>query len=98
MLPLALNSLGLAALSLMASTPNQPLSVANYASLNNLVLHLPIGHSHYLWAEAVSLFYLWTASLGAVALRVWTGTSWAKAFLAAFLPYIVLFGIWGAVS
>jgi hypothetical protein len=98
MLPMALNSLGLAALSLTASNPDQPLRLANYASLNNLVLGLPTTHGAYLWAESLNLFHPWSVALAAVAFRVWSAATWPRALLLAALPYLLLFGIWGALT
>ena len=93
LLPLAINSLGLAILSLLADHPNQTLDTVNYASLNNILLHLPIGHSHYILAGALSLFYIWTAALGATAVRVWANVTWSRALAIGFLPYTAVFGI-----
>ncbi|MFN6263796.1 MAG: YIP1 family protein, partial [Chromatiaceae bacterium] len=58
-LPALLNILGLALLVLLADSPDQPLMLVNYASLNQLVLDLPIGHALYNWAESINVFLVW---------------------------------------
>lgn len=98
MLPLALNALGLAILSLMASDPNQPFSLMYYASLNSIILGLPPGHSKVMWAQSISLFHLWNVALATISFRVWSETSWPKAALLAALPYVLVFGLWGALT
>lgn len=96
-LPMLLNALGLIALSLMAASPDQPLAVANYASLNGLVLDLPLGHPWYSWAQAFSLFFVWSAALVAVAVRVAQPVAWGRALLLGALPYLLVFGIWAVL-
>ena len=54
-LPALLNILGLALLVVLADSPDQPLMLVNYASLNQLVLDLPIGHALYNWAESINV-------------------------------------------
>ena len=58
-LPALLNILGLALLVLLADSPDQPMMLVNYASLNQLVLDLPIGHALYNWAESINVFLIW---------------------------------------
>lgn len=94
-LPMAVNALGLALISLLASDPNQPLNMANYASLNSLVLGLPVGHAAFTWASSISLFQVWSIALAAVAFRVWSEAGWGKAVLLAAVPFLLVFGVWG---
>ncbi|MEZ5455289.1 MAG: YIP1 family protein [Lysobacteraceae bacterium] len=93
-MPMLLNALGLIVLSLLAASPDQPLSVANWASLNELLLGLPVGDAWYGWAEAFSLFFLWTIALFAIAIRTAKPVAWPRALALASLPYVLSFGIW----
>jgi len=96
-LPMLFNALGLIALSLLAASPDQPLSQANYASLNGLIVDLPLGHPWYNWAQALSLFFVWSSVLVAVAARVARPIAWSRALLLGALPYGLVFGIWAVL-
>lgn len=96
-LPMLLNALGLIALSLLAASPDQPLAVANYASLNGLILDLPLDHPWHNWAQALSLFFVWSALLIAVAVRVAQPVAWNRALLLGALPYLLVFGVWAVL-
>lgn len=93
-MPMQLNSIGLILLVLSANTPNLPLASANYASLNHLVLQLPIGAPFYTWAEAFNLFMFWQIAVMAIGLKQWCNFSMVKATLFAALPTVLIFGIW----
>ncbi|HRD74228.1 MAG TPA: YIP1 family protein [Aquimonas sp.] len=93
-MPMLLSALGLIVLSLLAASPDQPLSVANWASLNELILGLPIGDAWYGWTEAFSLFFIWTIALVAIATRTAKAVAWPRALLLGSLPYVLTFGIW----
>jgi len=93
-MPMVLNTIGLILIVLFSNTPNMPLSTANYASLNQLLLQLPIGAPFYAWAEAFSLFMLWQIAIMAMGLKQWCKFSTVKASLFAALPTILIFGIW----
>lgn len=96
-LPMLLNALGLIALSLMAASPDQPLALANYASLNGLILDLPLGHPWYNWAQAFSVFFIWSSVLIAIAVRVAQPVAWGRALLLGALPYVLVFGVWAVL-
>lgn len=93
-MPMQLNTIGLILLVLFSETPNLPLATANYASLNQLFLHLPIGAAFYTWAEAFSLFMFWQIAVTAIGLKQWCNFSMVKASIFAALPTILIFGIW----
>jgi hypothetical protein len=93
-MPMILSAAGLIVLSLLSASPDQPLSVANWASLNELVLGLPIGDAWYAWTEAFSLFFFWTIALIAIAARTAQSVAWPRALLLGSLPYLLSFGIW----
>ena len=98
LLPLGVGALGLLLLTLLADNPDQPLSLANYASLNTLLLQLPPGSPHFAWASSLDLFQIWCGVLGAVAARVWCGIGWGRALLFGLLPWIAIYGGWALLS
>lgn len=93
-MPLLLNMLGLILLTLMADNPNLPLSTANYASVNQVLLQLPPSHSYFFLTESLNLFYFWQVALLTLAFRQWCQFSLTKALLLAALPLVLIFGIW----
>jgi hypothetical protein len=96
MMPLVVNALGLIVLSLLQSG-DKPLQLANYASLNALVLGLAPGERGQGLAAALNLYYLWSIALAAIGSRAYTAYSWGRCVLLAALPYLALFGVWAAL-
>lgn len=97
-LPGVLNALGLIVLAMMSSEPNLSIHLGNYASLNNLVLHLSPAESGFGFASAFNLFFLWSIVLVAVAGRVFSSMGWGKALVFGALPYLLIFVPWGALT
>lgn len=93
LMPLVINALGLVALCLL-QPGEKPLQLANYASLNSLVLDLSPGERGQGLAAALNLFYLWSIGLAAIGIRVYTGYGWAKSIVLAAFPYLLVFGTW----
>jgi magnesium-transporting ATPase (P-type) len=93
-MPLLLNMIGLMLLTLMADNPNLPLSTANYASVNQLLLQLPPSHGYFFLTESLNLFYFWQVALLTLAFRQWCQFSLTKALLLAAFPLVLIFGIW----
>jgi len=93
-MPMQLNTIGLILLVLFSETPNMPLATANYASLNQLLLQLPIGAPFYTWAETLNLFMFWQIAITAIGLKQWCNFGNGKATLLAALPTLLVFGIW----
>ena len=92
--PVIIQMLGFAALFLTSSTGDLPMTLMNYASLNQLLLDLPVGHAYFQFTETLSAFYLWSIVLGAIGLKRWVGFSLAKAYLFSAAPYVLTFSIW----
>lgn len=90
--------LGFAALVLTASTPDLPLMLINYASINQLILGLSPSDALYTWAESINLFYLWSITLSVIGLKAWCQMSSVKAVLISTMPYFLVFGIWGVLA
>lgn len=93
-LPLLLNLLGLVVLVLLSPTPDVPLTLANYASINQLFDVAQPGDSKFNLLENLNLFYLWQILLAAAGLERWLDLSKAKAYALAALPYLLIFGLW----
>lgn len=97
-MPLLINSIGFIVLFATASTSDLPLSLANYASLNQLVTDYAPGDALYTWAESLNLFSLWSIALVATAMQRLSNMSIAKSYIVAALPNLAIFGIWFAVA
>ncbi|MCG7532895.1 YIP1 family protein [Psychrobium sp. MM17-31] len=97
-MPSIINTLGFMALFLSAATADLPLSMANYASLNQLVFNYGPTDSLYAWAESLNLFAIWSVILAAVGFNRCLKTSMVKSALFAVLPLIVIFGAWFIIA
>jgi hypothetical protein len=93
-MPLLINTLGFSLLFLTAATNDLPLSIINYASLNQLFLGLTPEHHLYLWAESLNLFYIWSIFIATIGLKKCANLSLSKAAMIAELPYLIIFGFW----
>lgn len=94
MMPMFFNALGLALLILLADSPDVPLNFTGYASLNQLLLNLPVDHALYNWAEAFNLFSLWGIMVAAAGLQSWAKMKPITAHVLAGLPFMAIMGIW----
>ncbi|GAA0349824.1 hypothetical protein GCM10009092_12800 [Bowmanella denitrificans] len=98
MMPMFVNALGLALLLLLADSPDVPLNLSNYASLNQLLLNLPLDHNLYAWAEAFNLFSLWSIVIAALGLQSWAKMKPITSYVFAALPFCLIMGIWLLVA
>jgi hypothetical protein len=71
-----------------------PEQVAFY-SFNELFFHHPAGTPAASFWGAFSVFSLWTITLIAIGLQVWTNRTFINSLIIAVVPYVVFFGIWG---
>lgn len=97
-MPTVIYMLGFFALFMTASTPDLPLMLVNYASINQLLLGLSPQDALYTWAESVNLFFFWNIALATIGLNRWCGMSMGKAGVLAALPFVLVFGIWGVLA
>ena len=97
-LPALLNILGLALLVLLADSPDQPLMLVNYASLNQLVLDLPVGHALYTWAESINVFLIWQLWIMFAGLQSAAGFSSKRAAIVTGTPVLLIFGLWALLA
>lgn len=97
-MPAIINSLGFMALFLTAATVDLPISMPNYASLNQLFLDYVPGDSLYNWAESLNIFSLWSVVITAIGFNRCCKMSMTKAFIYALLPFVAIFGIWFVIA
>ncbi len=97
-MPAIVNTIGFMVLFLTASTSDLPLSMANYASVNQLFFNYLPSDSLYTWAESLNLFSLWSIFLTTVGFQRCCNMSLANSTAAAVLPYFVIFASWFALA
>ena len=68
-----------------------------FFSLNSLAMHYPSGSPQAGFYNAITPFMLWSLFLLAVGLKTWTGRTMGKSLMIAAAPYVVMFGIYGAM-
>ena len=93
-MPLLVNTIGFFVLFATAASPDLPLTLANYASINQLFLGLSVGDDFYMFAESLNLFFIWSIVIAGVGLQKCLNMSVGKSYLIAALPYLAVFGIW----
>ncbi|MCP4587658.1 YIP1 family protein [Pseudoalteromonas sp.] len=98
MMPMIISSLGLLILVLTASTDQISQSLFNYASINQLLIGLEIGHPFYTLLESLNIFSIWGIFIAAIGLKCWTNFTFNKALLFAALPSIVIYSIWTVIA
>ena len=98
MMPMIISSLGLLILVLTASTDQISQTLFNYASINQLLISLEIGHPFYTLLESLNIFSIWGIFIAAIGLKSWTNFTFNKALLFAALPSIVIYGIWTVIA
>ena len=98
MMPMIISSLGLLILVLTASTDQISQTLFNYASINQLLIGLEIGHPFYTLLESLNIFSIWSIFIAAIGLKSWTNFTFNKALLFAALPSIVIYGIWTVIA
>lgn len=92
--PQLVNLLGLVVLVVLSPSADVPLSLANYASLNQLLNLTVPGDRFYNLLEAMNLFYLWQGLLATLGLKQWLQINTTQAAGLAALPYALVFGLW----
>ena len=70
----------------------------NFLSANALIAHIPPGQPGASFMDSLSLSMLWGLGLLALGLQLWTKRSFGKSLVIAVAPYVVIYGIWGAVA
>lgn len=93
-MPILVSTLGFVALFMTSSTPDLPIVLANYASLNQLLLGLEPTDALFTWAESINLFLLWSMAIAAIGFSTCFKLSTWKAIGYSALPYLLIFGSW----
>jgi hypothetical protein len=86
----------LSALQIMTSGGRLAPEDMNMASLNYLLLHLPMSSPWFSLATNLDLTSVWSVALAFIGLKAWTGRSTGVCALVAVLPYALVYGIWAA--
>ncbi|NQZ10421.1 MAG: YIP1 family protein [Algicola sp.] len=97
-MPMLLSTLGFIALFATAASPDLPISLPNYASLNQLVTGFVPGDALFTWAESLNLFYFWSIALVSIAFQRLSDMSVVKSVTLSIAPYIAVFGLWFVVA
>lgn len=66
-------------------------------TLNQLALHLPMGHDWYQFAQSINLFTFWTIGLLFLGIRRWTEMTPGGSLALAASPYLLAYGVWAAL-
>lgn len=98
MMPMVISSIGIIVLVFTATTNELSMSLFNYASVNQLLLGLELGHPFYTMMESLNIFSIWGIALAAIGLKCWTNFSLNKAIVFAALPSVVIYGIWTVIA
>lgn len=98
MMPIIISSLGIIALVFTATTNELSVRLFSYASINQLLLGLELGHPFYTMMESLNIFSIWGIALAAIGLKCWTNFSLNKAIVFAALPSVVIYGIWTVIA
>lgn len=93
-MPAIINTLGFMVLFLTATTADLPLSMVNYASVNQLFMGLIPSDALYTWAESLNLFSIWSIVIAAIGFNRCCKMSMVKSVVFAAIPTLVIFGIW----
>jgi hypothetical protein len=93
-MPALINTLGFMALFLTAATSDLPISMPNYASINQLLLGYVAGESLYVWAESLNLFSIWSAVIATIGFNRCCKMPFGQSAFCAVLPLVIIFGVW----
>jgi hypothetical protein len=98
LMPTVINTLGFMALFLTAATADLPISMPNYASVNQLFMNLLPGDALYNWAENLNLFAIWSIVIAAIGFNRCCKMSMVKSVIFAAIPTLVIFGVWFIIA
>ena len=67
-------------------------------SMNSLFVHASAGEPLFTWASSLTLINFWTLFLMSIGYARWTGADLVKSTVIAVLPWVMIFGIWLALT
>lgn len=97
-LPLLLTTVVSALFLIISDTVQVSPSVMQPLSINELVLHRPMGSPGYALFESLSIPSVLSWMLMIIGVRTWSQRSWAFSAIFILLPIVVLYGIWSAFA
>lgn len=97
-LPMLLSTVAAALLLIFSDTSQVSPSVMQPFSLNELVLHRPMGSPGHTLLESLSIPGVLSWIFMIIGVRVWSQRSWAFSALFILLPIVVVYGIWAAFA
>lgn len=97
-LPLLLSTVVGALFLIISDTAQVSPSVLQPLSLNELVLHRPMGSPGHALFESLTIPGVLSWMLMVIGVRVWSHRSWAFSAMFILLPIVVLYGVWSAFA
>lgn len=94
MLPMLLSAVVGAIFLILSDTAQVSPSVLQPLSVNELLLHRPMGSPGYSLFESLSIPLVLSTILMIIGVRVWSERSWLFSAVFILLPTVVLYGIW----
>jgi hypothetical protein len=97
-LPLLIGTVVAAVLMLLSDNNQMSPSTMQALSLNELVMHLPMGAKGQAFADSITIpgFLCW--GLMIIGVRAWSQRSWVFASTVVLLPIVALYGIWAFIA
>jgi hypothetical protein len=97
-LPLLLSAVVAAILLVMSDTTQMSPSVLQPLSLNELVLHRPMGSPGFTLFESLNIPLALSTILLIIGVHVWSRRSWAFSAIFALVPLVLMYGIWSFLA
>ena len=97
-LPMLLGTVVAAILLLLSENAQVSPSVLQPLSLNELLLHRPIGSPGHSLFESLSIPTLLSFVLMMIGIRVWSQRSWAFSATVTLLPWVVIYAVWAFLA
>ena len=97
-LPMLLSTVVAALLLMISDTPQVSPSTMQPFSINELLLHRPMGSAGHALLESLSIPSVLSWILMIIGVRTWSQRSWAFSAIFILLPIGVIYGIWAAFA
>jgi len=93
-LPFLLGAVVSVILLLMSETTQISAGVLQPLSLNELLLHRPVGSPGEVLFQSLSIPFFLSCALMIIGIRVWSQRSWVFSATVTVLPWVVVYGLW----
>jgi len=97
-LPMLLGSVIAAILLILSDNAQVSPGALQPLSLNELLLHRPMGSPGHALFESLSIPTLLSYVLMIIGIRVWSQRSWAFSATVTLLPWVIIYGIWAFLA